>query len=141
MGSWPKDPSRFACRHLSRGRFIGNEAAEADGFFRNKDKDLSPSTKTSSVNPWERSFERKVIDQKPRLKVIRCIDEYIRPLSQRMDGLWLDIDRETLDRDLRIKLGDPTRCRLDLCQAKPRVLLTVQGLPLEIAEFNTIAVD
>jgi hypothetical protein len=86
-------------------------------------------------------FDARVVNKITNLKIIGAIDNKIAIFHEALDIRVIGIGNDLFNFDIAIDLGDALLGGGSLGQALLSVFLFEQSLPLEICEFDKIAID
>jgi hypothetical protein len=136
-----EDAGRVARGRRSRRRRFAHQARQAGRVARKNRHRLAFRADAAAVNPWHSVLDGEVVHEKSNGEVIGAVDDDIDPGRKFRDVTIRDIGNNRFDLDLGIDTAEFVRSCNRLGQTASDVLFVVQHLPLEIVEFEKIAID
>ena len=86
-------------------------------------------------------FERRFVQQKPRLEIIGAVENHVAAVAQPEDVARFNVGDDRLDFDRAVDLSQFLRRRHGFGECRGDIGLVVQHLPLQIVQLQEIAID
>jgi hypothetical protein len=96
---------------------------------------------TAAIDPGDPAHDRRIVDQKPCLEIVRAVDDHVHAIAELLDVRVIDVGHDRLDRDQGVCLAQLFGRRDRLGQLSGDIGFVEQQLPLEVVGLDEIPVD
>ncbi len=118
-----------------------HQAAQAGGFAGQDGHRLPFGPQAAAVDPGNPALQGDVVEQHAGFEIVGAVEDHVDALGQIHDVGVIDVGDQRLDRDLRVDFSQLGRRGNGLGQAGCDVVLVEQHLPLQVVDFQKVAID